>query len=479
MKRLLLSPCLVLCLCSSTILRPDKTRRNRTDPNRPSAALAYGSTNARCSTFLEGALGKADPARPLYPRRRLAGWRQEWLERRRHQALSRQWHLRGRDQLSLCQASRRTQDRAARQGPARGRRPRLAAHSLEVGRVEPRQETHRRHRRLGRRLLFALARLPTTTWPDPKSDAHRSRIDPGSGCVAVNGPQTLARPQGTCASGMPNYGYGAHAFGFKSFQELYDNRDKVLKGGSRNTRPSNTSARMIRRSSWSSANKRLPPVWAKNRPIPRTPRCSASKLAERSSRRRRGLIVIIRIRDASGISQSADFLIDRLKGSECSPHAPREERAQPSITRMPKTEHEYLACVSTLGTVEGVRTPARHAGFIDGCAVFLHAEREDYTSAPRSHIIPRTHTSLQDDPGDFRSNSIHVIREPGVYISWGRQGLSPRNSSGSSAITASPGKRHRKCRRVFCPKWRAVFVAICPSPSLAGRQQGLNLEQHP
>jgi acetyl esterase/lipase len=47
-------------------------------------------------------------------------------------------------------------------------------------------------------------------------------------CAAVNGAQTSLDPR-ELREWMPNYGYGAHAFGLPNFQNLIDNRDKVLK----------------------------------------------------------------------------------------------------------------------------------------------------------------------------------------------------------------------------------------------------------
>jgi hypothetical protein len=47
-------------------------------------------------------------------------------------------------------------------------------------------------------------------------------------CAAVNGAQTSLDPR-ELREWMPNYSYGAHAFGLSNFQSLFDNRDKVLK----------------------------------------------------------------------------------------------------------------------------------------------------------------------------------------------------------------------------------------------------------
>ncbi|MCI0459501.1 MAG: alpha/beta hydrolase, partial [Gemmataceae bacterium] len=47
-------------------------------------------------------------------------------------------------------------------------------------------------------------------------------------CAAVSGAQVSLDPK-ELREWMPNYGYGAHAFGLPNFQALHDNRDKVLK----------------------------------------------------------------------------------------------------------------------------------------------------------------------------------------------------------------------------------------------------------
>ncbi|OYW13921.1 MAG: lipase, partial [Planctomycetales bacterium 12-60-4] len=46
-------------------------------------------------------------------------------------------------------------------------------------------------------------------------------------CAAVNGAQVSLDPQ-ELREWMPNYGYGAHAFGLPNFQSLFDSREKVL-----------------------------------------------------------------------------------------------------------------------------------------------------------------------------------------------------------------------------------------------------------
>jgi acetyl esterase/lipase len=61
----------------------------------------------------------------------------------------------------------------------------------------------------------------------PKSSDPVARESTRLYCAAVNGAQTSLDPR-ELREWMPNYSYGAHAFGLPNFQALYDNRDKVL-----------------------------------------------------------------------------------------------------------------------------------------------------------------------------------------------------------------------------------------------------------
>jgi acetyl esterase/lipase len=63
---------------------------------------------------------------------------------------------------------------------------------------------------------------------DPNSKDPIARESTRLYCAAVNGAQTSLDPK-ELREWMPNYGYGAHAFGLKNFQSLIDNREKVLK----------------------------------------------------------------------------------------------------------------------------------------------------------------------------------------------------------------------------------------------------------
>lgn len=63
---------------------------------------------------------------------------------------------------------------------------------------------------------------------DPKSVDPIARESTRLYCAGVNGAQTSLDPL-ELREWMPNYVYGAHAFGLPNFQALYDDRDKVLK----------------------------------------------------------------------------------------------------------------------------------------------------------------------------------------------------------------------------------------------------------
>jgi acetyl esterase/lipase len=62
---------------------------------------------------------------------------------------------------------------------------------------------------------------------DPTSKDPIARESTRLSCAAVNVAQTSLDPR-ELREWMPNYSYGAHAFGLKNFQSLYDNREKVL-----------------------------------------------------------------------------------------------------------------------------------------------------------------------------------------------------------------------------------------------------------
>jgi acetyl esterase/lipase len=63
---------------------------------------------------------------------------------------------------------------------------------------------------------------------DPKSDDPVARESTRLYCAAVNGAQTTLDPK-DLKEWLPNYTYGAHAFGLKNFDELFEKRESVLK----------------------------------------------------------------------------------------------------------------------------------------------------------------------------------------------------------------------------------------------------------
>jgi acetyl esterase/lipase len=63
---------------------------------------------------------------------------------------------------------------------------------------------------------------------DPKSDDPIARESTRLHCAAVNGAQVSLDPK-ELREWIPNYTYGAHAFGLKNFQELHDKRADVMK----------------------------------------------------------------------------------------------------------------------------------------------------------------------------------------------------------------------------------------------------------
>ena len=61
---------------------------------------------------------------------------------------------------------------------------------------------------------------------DPKSEDPVARESTRLYCAAVNGAQTTLDPK-PLLEWMPNYRYGAHAFGLPTIQQLSDNREKM------------------------------------------------------------------------------------------------------------------------------------------------------------------------------------------------------------------------------------------------------------
>ena len=103
----------------------------------------------------------------------------------------------------------------------------FAVHPLQGLRMEYRQETDRRDRRFRGRLLLPLARLPQRYGRPQIERPGRARIDPSLLCSRQRA-QTSLDPK-ELLEWLPNYTYGAHAFGLKDIKELSAKREGVLK----------------------------------------------------------------------------------------------------------------------------------------------------------------------------------------------------------------------------------------------------------
>ena len=92
--------------------------------------------------------------------------------------------------------------------------------------MEHRQEAGRGDGRLRRRGVHALARLPRRHGRPEQQRPGRAGIHPLY-CAAVEGAQTSLDPK-ELLEWMPNYTYGAHAFGLKNIKEMVEQREKIL-----------------------------------------------------------------------------------------------------------------------------------------------------------------------------------------------------------------------------------------------------------
>jgi acetyl esterase/lipase len=146
---------------------------------------------------------------------------------------------------------------------------------------------------------------------DPKSDEPVARESTRLYCAAVNGAQTSLDPK-ELRKWMPNYAYGAHAFGFPSFQAFYDGRDKVQKW-------------IKEYSPIEHVSRDDPPIFMeypsqKGKPIVGKPESDPThsavlgiKLAERLRAAGVAVVLVYPGHPDARYRNSADFLIERLK----------------------------------------------------------------------------------------------------------------------------------------------------------------------
>jgi len=146
---------------------------------------------------------------------------------------------------------------------------------------------------------------------DPKSDDPVARESTRLYCAAVNGAQTSLDPK-ELREWMPNYGYGAHAFGLPNFQALYDNRDKVLKW-IKEYSPIEHVSKDDPPIFMEYPGQKVPPVVGEKQADPTHSAVLGMKLAEKLKAANVEVILVYPGNENPHYKNSAQFLIDRLK----------------------------------------------------------------------------------------------------------------------------------------------------------------------
>jgi len=146
---------------------------------------------------------------------------------------------------------------------------------------------------------------------DPKSSDPVARESTRLYCAAVNGAQTSLDPK-ELREWMPNYGYGAHAFGLPSFQSLYDNRAKVLKW-IKEYSPIEHVSKDDPPIFLEYPSQKVPPVVGEKQTDPTHSAVLGLKLEERLKAAGIEVILVYPGRTHPQYRNSADYLIDRLK----------------------------------------------------------------------------------------------------------------------------------------------------------------------
>lgn len=146
---------------------------------------------------------------------------------------------------------------------------------------------------------------------DPKSADPIARESTRLFCAAVIGAQTSLDPKDLRAW-MPNYGYGAHAFGLPNFQALYDAREKVLpwiKEYSPMEHVSKDDPPIF----LDYPSQKVPPVVGEKQADPTHSAVLGIKLAEKLKAANVEVILAYPGQPHPKYKSVADFLIDRLK----------------------------------------------------------------------------------------------------------------------------------------------------------------------
>jgi acetyl esterase/lipase len=146
---------------------------------------------------------------------------------------------------------------------------------------------------------------------DPSSSDPVARESTRLYCAAVSGAQVSLDPK-ELREWIPNYGYGAHAFGLPNFQALYDNRDKVLKW-IKEYSPIEHVSKDDPPIFLEYSNQKKPPVVGEKQADPTHSAVMGLKLAERLKAVGVECILVYPGHTDPRYRNSADFLIDRLK----------------------------------------------------------------------------------------------------------------------------------------------------------------------
>jgi acetyl esterase/lipase len=146
---------------------------------------------------------------------------------------------------------------------------------------------------------------------DPKSDDPVARESTRLYCAAVNGAQTSLDPK-ELREWMPNYSYGAHAFGLPNFQALYDNREKVLKW-IKEYSPIEHVSKDDPPIFMEYPAQKVPPVVGEKQADPTHSAVLGIKLAEKLKAVNVEVILVYPGNENPQYKNSAQFLVDRLK----------------------------------------------------------------------------------------------------------------------------------------------------------------------
>ncbi len=146
---------------------------------------------------------------------------------------------------------------------------------------------------------------------DPKSSDPIARESTRLFCAAVSGAQTSLDPK-ELREWIPNYGYGAHAFGFAKFEEFYDGRAKVLQW-LKEYSPIEHVSKDDPPIFMEYPSQKVPPVIGEKQADPTHSAIMGIKLAEKLKEVGIEAILVYPGHSHPQYKNSADYLIDRLR----------------------------------------------------------------------------------------------------------------------------------------------------------------------